>query len=209
MQPFLITGMGRSGTQFIANTLSKSKMYTVTHEHPNDHVYLYPNAGDTPIKRFVENYGEVNSQLRYVAPELAKYGVKTVLLLRDPRYILRSVMQGRGMGVDDFAAGVYLIKRGIEHVVRLKNCGNIRFQFSYERLLVHKHPLVWGSLFDVIGIKDLDYYAIDFSNKIGSNGDIFTIPEPDQWSEEDKSIYREELGYFTEKLGYNGWCDIY
>ena len=208
MQPFLITGMGRSGTQFIANTLSKSKMCTVTHEHSNDHVYLRPNA-DIPLKRFVENYGEVNSQLRYVAPELAKQGVKVVLLTRDPRYILRSYMQGRNWGIENFTQAVYDLRCGIAYVVRLKNCGNIRFQFSYERLLVHKHPLVWGSLFDVIGIKDLDYYAIDFSNKIGSNGDIFTIPEPDQWSEANKMLFRQELGYYTEKLGYNGWCDIY
>lgn len=208
MKPFLITGMGRSGTKFIANALNQSKEWEVAHEHSNDDKYLLPNA-KTPIERFRENYGEVNSMLRKVAPKLSDLGVNVILLVRDPKYIARSVLQSRSNKREDWKKILRLIRPGIEQVARLYESKKINGYYRFEELLINKDRISWCWLLEDTGIHDLDYDIIDFSMKLGSNGDNFPIPKHEDWTEEEKKIFRDELGYFTEKLGYDGFCDTY
>lgn len=80
---FLITGHGRSGTTFLANLLNQSPTWTVLHE-PN-------NKCKDVVKirqRFEQNnYGEVNSYLRFFVSQL---DVRKGVIIRNPYDILLS-----------------------------------------------------------------------------------------------------------------------
>lgn len=101
MNPFLITGMGRSGTKWLARELNKINGIEVRHEDPEDTLLKFKTPRGTQnldvlYKRFRDGYGEVNSLLREVATNLAYEGVDIYLLVRDPRDIVRSVNDARG-----------------------------------------------------------------------------------------------------------------
>jgi hypothetical protein len=199
MTPFLLTGMGRSGTQFIAKALNTPNV-EVKHEYPNDSQYVGKVVG--PRERFHSNYGEVNGMLRTCAPYLGDNGVKVGVIVRDPAYILRSVMQGRAKyrTVRDFYATVKLIEPGIKAVVELVL---MKFPFyAYEDLILNKDRTVWETLTSWLEIPDFDYDTIDFSKKLGSNGDEFPIPEYTLWTDTEKLAYEMVLGKYAYILGY-------
>jgi len=103
---FFITGMGRSGSLFMANLLQKASNGCVVHETPSDREccvesYWHPNKS-LPNKRVLEIgieecenkiYGEVSSYLRY-QPLFLKYAfdAKIYHLVRDPKNVVRSMM---------------------------------------------------------------------------------------------------------------------
>ena len=91
MTTFAVTGMGRSGTKFLARAMNKVPGWTVYHE---------PTAGFRPTyevqRRFdtaennADNYGEVNSFLRF---QLASLNVdRCAVILRDPIDIFQSMV---------------------------------------------------------------------------------------------------------------------
>jgi len=89
MDNFAITGMGRSGTKFLAGLLNRAVGWTVEHEpHPG-----FQSLQEV-VKRFDKsNYGEVNSYLRY---QILSIPVSfRAVILRDPRDIFHS-MYNRG-----------------------------------------------------------------------------------------------------------------
>lgn len=66
---FLITGLGRSGTKFLAGVMNRSRVWTVAHE-PNDQEPLLLTHVRDPLRFQTPFYGEVNSRMRWVANEL-------------------------------------------------------------------------------------------------------------------------------------------
>ena len=88
MHNFLITGHGRSGTQFLSKVMNLSKQWTVLHEPP-------PRTLDATIEDVQSNfdrnyYGEVNSVRRLLLfdLEVSKKGV----LVRNPYDVWISAM---------------------------------------------------------------------------------------------------------------------
>tara|TARA_R100000951_G_C2642578_1_gene181469 strand:- start:889 stop:1491 length:603 start_codon:yes stop_codon:yes gene_type:complete len=92
---FLITGFGRSGTNFLSNIMNSSPTWEVLHEPrgANDEISYktnkpYPSQISTDFNT-KEKYGEVNSYLRFWFHQVpvSKKGI----ILRNPKHIIKSV----------------------------------------------------------------------------------------------------------------------
>jgi len=87
-KPFLIVGIGRSGTVFLQRTMDKSKRWHVKHEAKTDlkHVWIPPQPSRIQLiqRRFnrQEYYGEVNWLLLYHSEHM-KLGQRGIIF-RDP-----------------------------------------------------------------------------------------------------------------------------
>jgi len=135
LQNFAITGLGRSGTMFLATVMNKSKVWTVEHEptmaaavrafrirHP-----LIMDARHVQPRFNREHYGEVNSYLRHVLLDLdvARRGV----IIRNPYDILVSVANWKSLNALNnellytFALGFRDLHRAVEAGAQL-----IRFE---------------------------------------------------------------------------------
>lgn len=108
---FFVTGHGRSGTQWLARLLDKSPGIRCYHEPmPDDigayaRIYRHDLDAETYLRERAtkmhaiwhqspaESYAEVSSYLRYCVPELREvFGVPVVGLIRDGRYVVRSML---------------------------------------------------------------------------------------------------------------------
>jgi hypothetical protein len=91
---FLITGFGRSGTNFLSTVMNKSNQWTVNHEPRGSYEEkLYKNMSsldDKIINDFSkDNYGEVNSRMRFFFNDINVN--KKGIILRDTKDIIKSV----------------------------------------------------------------------------------------------------------------------
>jgi len=87
---FLVVGLGRSGTKFLAETLNKSKEFTVRHEtaHDGDILEKTQVTKADVQKRLVGSVGEVN---HYLTPYLFSLVVdKKAVIIRDVRNVILS-----------------------------------------------------------------------------------------------------------------------
>lgn len=91
MKKFLITGFGRSGTNFLSMNMNISNKWTVRHEPRGDRDAARDNIEEIQKTFDYEDsyYGEVNSRLRHYIGKIKvdKVGV----ILRDPKEILVSL----------------------------------------------------------------------------------------------------------------------
>lgn len=96
MNRFLITGMGRSGTMFLAHTLNRAPGWQVEHE-PKKGFHPLSDALDRFSRESPENYGESNSFLRFQALSLFHQlpDLSLAVVIRDPVEIFSS-MAARG-----------------------------------------------------------------------------------------------------------------
>ena len=115
MKPaYIVTGMGRSGTLWLARLLNEDPAIACGHERfgGDDALNYGPIAsGKVNGRRYIEErlvkmttwrkrshpdqaWGEVNSYLRYLAPAMREiFGCPVVGLVRDGRYVVRSMMK--------------------------------------------------------------------------------------------------------------------
>jgi len=105
---FVVTGMGRSGTLWLARLLDADPTVRVHHEPINSDADRYVEAyyGRLDPLAWMEkrkaamhriwqrapeqDYAEVNSYLRYEVATLYHLGVPVFVLVRDGRYVVRS-----------------------------------------------------------------------------------------------------------------------
>ena len=87
---FLVTGMGRSGTLFLARELGKADGWTVFHEPDRHmayhHVYHRFRGGR-------DRYGEVNSYLLSSALDLKAHVNRVAVIIRNPYDVARSMFR--------------------------------------------------------------------------------------------------------------------
>ena len=87
---FAISSLGRCGTKSLARLLNEnSKGVKVVHEPKSQRLYSKEEANEVS-KRFVKNYGEVNSFLRRVINDLNVE--KKAIIIRHPHKILISAV---------------------------------------------------------------------------------------------------------------------
>ena len=121
---FFVTGLGRSGTKFLATILNRSRSHRVKHEWHlpvpglQDRWLRIGRLKQFPIYRFWlarypfpgvrPGYGEVNSLLRFTLSAQRVGRERLVerrgLILRDPRDIVASAMNRGSLTLDDFPA---------------------------------------------------------------------------------------------------------
>lgn len=140
MNNFLITGMGRSGTKFLANFLNTGiPDYEVIHEGPNDHIHFekcekepeyFKKFTDIVNLRFKYHYGEVNSYLRGIARDIQ--AVKKLVIIRNPYDIwLSSINRGHER---EWGRYERQITEGLETIIYLIRGAGIPF-IKFERMI--------------------------------------------------------------------------
>ena len=139
---FLITGCGRSGTMFLAQALARSRKMIVRHEHADDgrgwldDYTTYDRQAHMKLvaHRFAchDNYGEVNSFLRFLADDL-KVDHKAVLL-RHPAQLALSAINKRPLrwfgATPGFAARACMLRDDLKAIDRLIRRGLPFFRFE-------------------------------------------------------------------------------
>ena len=199
-RPFLVTGAGRSGTLFLAKTLDRSKAWNVSHEHPNDHRYLESPTdlnADKLITRFgSEVQGEVNSQLRRIAPALSDRGLRVYFVVRHPIDIIKSVHAARGRSRDQFVDTIKQVLPTFTDIFLLNLFGFKCFKF--EKFTTDKAYFL--GMINELGVHDIDASAIDLSNKVNSNGPG-TMEDWDLNNDE-RYGFLDKCGWFMREFGY-------
>lgn len=199
-KPFLVTGAGRSGTKFLAETLDRSKTWNVSHEHPNDHKYLESPTdlnADKLITRFgSEGYGEVNSQLRRIAPALSDRGLRVYFVVRHPIDIIKSVHTARGRSRDQFLETLTQVIPTLIDCFKLKLLGFRHFKF--EKFTRDKTYFL--DMMDELGVGGLCVSKVNLKEKINSNGP----GSIDDWNigSENACIFLDKCGWFMREFGY-------
>jgi len=120
---FAISAMGRCGTLSLANLLNQNNNgIRVIHEIPGERFYTEGDAEEVS-RRFIDNYGEVNSFLRRVLDGL-KVDKKAVII-RHPHNILLSAVNWRPSHLKNLQAFVehlhealFFLDRHIENGIR-------------------------------------------------------------------------------------------
>lgn len=198
--PFLVTGTGRSGTKFLAETLNRSSIWTVTHEHPNDHRYYEAptdcNADELMVRFSNNHYGEVNSQLRRIAPALSRRGLRVFFIVRRPQYIIKSVHKARERSADQFLDTLYEIIPALTDVFQLKLLGFKYFKF--EKMTTDRRYLY--EMAQEIGVEDIRIGGINLRKKVNTNGPG-TI---DSWNigSQNVCIFLDKCGWFMRAFRY-------
>lgn len=140
---FLITAMGRSGTQFLAATMNRSKQWRVAHEPSGFEPHTVEGYN---VQRFQRpRYGEVNSRLRRVLMDIE---VETRgVIIRDPDVLWRSIVNKRLANpakirkplaklADEFEEALELLDRYIQQGVITIRFEQMTTNISYLRNLL-------------------------------------------------------------------------
>lgn len=197
---FLLTGTGRSGTKFLAETLNRSQTWEINHESPNDHRYLEVpddrSANELKDRFRKVCYGEVNSQLRRIAPALNRRGIRVYFTVRNPIDIIKSVHTARGRSRDQFIETVIEVLPSFTHIFLLRLLG---FKsFTFEKFTTDKTYLL--GMMNELGVDDVDVSSIDLSQKVNSHG-TGTMEDWDL-SNDERYVFLDKCGWFMRTFGY-------
>lgn len=161
---FVITGLGRSGTLFLATHMNVSSLWTVLHEPAPSFDMISAHCVQDRFDR--DNYGEVNSYLRMSVLDLrvARRGV----ILRDPRACLLSA-QKRGKLLDQ----EYLdyIDQSLHRMDAAIRQGAMPIRFEK---MVSSHRYL-ADLFSYFGIHDVDVKKVEIDRKINGSSDAAKV----------------------------------
>jgi hypothetical protein len=150
MSNFAITGMGRSGTKYLAAILNQSPTWLVVHE---------PHAGFQSVRevrdRFAaRRYGEVNSYLRH---QLLALHVTPSVIIRDPMEIFRSMYARGRPRLDHLDEALRAIDELLQCNVRSISFRRMTSDITYVRDLAHR--LGVDDLPEVLDLTSLDRNA--------------------------------------------------
>ena len=163
MHNFLITGMGRSGTRFLAETMNLSKKWTVMHE-PGGPGDLRRRAEEIQKRLDRDYYGEVNSLLRFVSDELKVE--KRGLILRSPVDLWFSITTWHARQKHRWPGDLADMKRTIPHLLDLALSGHYRPIF-FESMISSDFYL--QNILADFGIDDVEITPEILKKKINQN----------------------------------------
>lgn len=146
---FVVTGLGRSGTKFLATMLARGD-HDVTHEVPSDRRLRPKRRRDAFNARVRGNYGEVNSRLREVLLELDVD--HRFVIIRHPFDLVRSTMiwnRGRrDETIRPLGESIVVVERGLRTIDKLI-VGGVPF-IRFEQMI--HDPLIINMLANDLGI---------------------------------------------------------
>ncbi len=199
---FFITGLGRSGTTFLASALNRSREYHVVHEWKIPRTpFRDGRLQHFPLWRFYLarhplgahrlGYGEVNSHLRRTLG-LQDAGREALIekrgvILRDPRDIIASAMNRLGRTEADFAWLCDERLRDFATLQQLLAHPTLHYErFEFERLTTD--PSYVRQIAEWAGITDLDVPAEVVRRKVNSS-DGNWFPRWDGWTAAQRDIF--------------------
>jgi hypothetical protein len=237
--PFFIVGLGRSGTKFLQDLLSKSDNINVYHEFRWDFDALVNAYWDTSnAYKYIQKkrllvmawrilfsrgkiYGEVNSLLRYhVEPLQNILNAQVFHLVRDPRDVVRSIMNRRSFTTrDKHHTGKIRPKDDDEYYESWPQFDRFEkvcwyWMITNKYLLGNKLPIL---KFEEL-ISSFDYININLFEKIPANvSKSFwdherrlpknislneTFPHWKNWSSVQQKKFKKICGCIANQLGY-------
>lgn len=201
MSNFIITGLPRSGTKFLAHTLNNSKSFNVIHDiNYGDNLKIFYNLFNTKqikkCKNFVENRfinknnrGEISGAFRHIFFELDF--VKRGVILRHPEKMVVSIanMQNIPNAIN------YINNMDGEIKLLDKMCSIEGVDvFKFHEFTKDKKKLI--EISKLYGINDIDFSKIDINKKINSRSNVYTI---DDFPKNKVDQLRKTIDWFVEK----------
>lgn len=153
---FLITGLFRSGTKFLAENMNRSAVWTVRHEGVRKG--MAPQKYAEKIQRVFDrnNYGEVSYYLQFVIPKLRLW--RRGIVLRRPSDVWLSITTyraatfGAERAVATLDADLRKMKRGVPHLLALAKSPKYAV-IDFERMTTDAAYL--GRIFRHFGVADV------------------------------------------------------
>lgn len=207
---FFITGLGRSGTKFLATVLGRSRQYKVVHEWHNL-FYRDQTLNRFPFWRFYlarkpfgklrNGYGEVNSYLRHTlrANAIGREACieKRAIIFRDPKDVAISAMNRRANEGVPFETVVQRILTSYANLLALKNGALLKYDtFLFHRFTTDLEYL--RQLINWTGITDVNVATSDLSTKVNANK-ASSFPH---WSDWDDSYWQAYSRIELDILGF-------
>lgn len=189
-----MTGLGRSGTSFLARLMNRTRAFSVAHEwhiplpgYEDLSLRRFPIhrfwLGRYPFPRYRTGYGEVNSYLRFFLNPAAcgaeRLIPKKAIIHRDPREVITSVMNRGGRTIADFDEVCDRILRmywNLQGLLKLQSK-------SYRRIEFHEMVTDANYLYEIldwVGISDVKISPQDLATKVNQN-DSSWFPEFREW----------------------------
>ena len=192
---FAISGMGRSGTLFLATMMNRSEIWTVEHEPwPLYNMHEVMDEGHARFDR--DNSGEVNSFLRYVLRDL---GVKKKgVIRRNPADVFISICNWEDDFLEKLPEKIDFIKRSFEVVDHAIATDGI-YPIVFEKLTTE--PDYTNEVIAEFGIKDVVLNEEDLAGKI-HRAETNAYQGFEDLTGEQVSLFRENLAWFSEKYEY-------
>lgn len=216
-QTFFITGLGRSGTKFLASVLNRSQNYSVVHEWDlplpgfRDRWLGERGGGRFPIHRFWlarhpfpgarRGYGEVNSFLRFTLGRDAgseRFVERRAVIVRDPRDIIASIMNRGNRTAEDFEPVCEELLKSYARVEALSRHPNLEYErFEFERMTSEVDYL--QSIVRWAGIDDVTVTERDLGGKVNVNKSHW-FPRYSDWDNDHRLVYQS----IASRLGIAG-----
>lgn len=169
---FAISAMGRSGTKFLATLFNnKSNKFTVLHEPREFIAGLVPSHNPEPIiRRFLYNkqqfryYGEVNSYLRFVLPNLPV--AKKLYIIRHPFSIVKSTYNWKKGNETEVIETIHVIETGLRYMLNSIRAGSVKFRYFED--MINDSEMI-NNIAKYIGIDDFKCTSDDLKTLVNQS----------------------------------------
>lgn len=197
---FFITGLGRSGTAFLASVLDRSRRYHVRHERYKEGRYRRKHK-TFPIQRFIKHqipflnrfhgYGEVNSHLRHtIDPYKVGFEAmieKRAIIVRNPRDLISSAMNRHNRTIEDFEDVCNRVLKEYARITTFKDHPSLRYEvFDFEMATSNIDCL--QNIVEWAKIDDVKVNEETISKKVNTNKSVW-FPKWSDWTDIQKEYY--------------------
>ena len=187
--------MGRSGTLFLSTMMNRSEIWTVEHE-PWPLYNMHEKMDEVHARFDRDNYGEVNSFLRYILRDL---GVKKKgVIRRNPAHVFISICNWEEGFLDKLPEKIDFIKRSFEMVDHALDTDGI-YPIIFEKLTTSSEYA--NQVIADFGITDVVLSNDDLAGKI-HRANTNPYQSFDDLTNKQVALFRENLGWFCEKYNY-------
>lgn len=199
--PFVVTGMPRSGTMYLARTLNHSSKYNVSHDLHVDTGHAYLRTGKNIYLRRLNrtlnicSYGDVSGVHRRYLLELSV--PNKAIIIREPMAVLNSHLNMSGgpeevikkLKDQSFASDFRMLMSYVKDF-------NIAY-FRFEDLVSDRLEVL--RLANYVGIEDIPGSSIDIQSKVNSRPQLYSVKNLEPALVEN---FRDDTREYVDFFGY-------
>lgn len=212
---FFITGLGRSGTRFLATVLGESRQYRVTHEWKLLPLYHDAKLKHFPVERFFlarhplaslrPGYGEVNSVLRRTIgvdePGPERWVERRAIIFRDPREVITSAMNRNSRTEQLFPTVCENILKSFAKLRAIRRRSPLEYRiFRFDEFTRSLDAL--QAVIDWAGIEDVRAQPSILTEKVNTNT-VAWFPKFHNWDGEHRETFDRIAA--SEELDEEDW----